>query len=79
MFSKSSKPINAPEIVHSDTADENEWARRVAAWSPEERAAKEKKFVRKIDLRLLPILVRISDSRSAQPLFLIIIRSSCTS
>jgi hypothetical protein len=30
----------------------------VAAWTPEERAEKEKKFLRKIDTRLLPILVR---------------------
>jgi hypothetical protein len=30
----------------------------VRAWSPEERAEKEKKFLRRIDLRLLPILVR---------------------
>lgn len=29
----------------------------VAGWSPEERAEREKKFLRKIDFRLLPILV----------------------
>lgn len=29
----------------------------VAAWTPEERIEKEKKFLRKIDTRLLPILV----------------------
>ncbi|ETS74505.1 hypothetical protein PFICI_14371 [Pestalotiopsis fici W106-1] len=29
----------------------------VASWSPEERAAREKKLIRKIDLRLLPILI----------------------
>lgn len=29
----------------------------VASWSPEERAAREKVLKRKIDLRLLPILV----------------------
>ncbi|CAG9950673.1 unnamed protein product [Clonostachys rosea f. rosea IK726] len=29
----------------------------VAAWTPEERAEKEKKFLRKIDTRLLPILI----------------------
>lgn len=29
----------------------------VASWSPEERAAREKMLKRKIDLRLLPILV----------------------
>jgi hypothetical protein len=29
----------------------------VAAWTPEERAIREKKLLRKIDLRLLPILV----------------------
>lgn len=35
-----------------------DYAAIVAAWSPEERAAREKKFLRKIDFRLLPILVR---------------------
>jgi hypothetical protein len=30
----------------------------VAAWTPEERVEKEKKFLKKIDRRLLPILVR---------------------
>ncbi|KAI0015300.1 major facilitator superfamily transporter [Xylariomycetidae sp. FL0641] len=34
-----------------------DWAFIVASWSPEERAAREKKFVRKIDFRLLPILI----------------------
>jgi hypothetical protein len=37
--------------------DQSDLSHRVAAWSPEERAAREKKFVRRIDLRLLPILV----------------------
>lgn len=34
--------------------------RVVAAWSSEERADREKKFVRRIDRRLLPILVLFS-------------------
>lgn len=34
-----------------------DYAAIVASWSPEERREKEKKFLRKIDLRLLPILV----------------------
>lgn len=29
----------------------------VSAWSPDERARREKKFLRKVDFRLLPILV----------------------
>lgn len=37
--------------------DIKEWTRRVAAWSPEERRDNEKKFLRKIDLHLMPILV----------------------
>jgi hypothetical protein len=41
-------------------SNRQEWNARVAAWSPEERAEKEKKFVRRIDIRLLPILVRKS-------------------
>ena len=35
----------------------SDWPRLIASWSPEERQEKEKKFVRKIDLRLLPILI----------------------
>lgn len=31
----------------------------VASWSPEERKEREKKFLRKIDARLIPILVCI--------------------
>ncbi|KAM5345247.1 hypothetical protein ACJ41O_011109 [Fusarium nematophilum] len=34
-----------------------DYAAIVAAWSPEERAIREKKFLRKIDYRLLPILI----------------------
>ena len=34
-----------------------EWAHKIAAWSLEERAAKEKKLVRHIDRRLLPVRV----------------------
>jgi len=36
-------------------ADQQAWIQRVTAWSPEERAEKEKKLMRKIDLRLMPI------------------------
>lgn len=38
-----------------------EWALTIAAWSPEERAQKEKALVRHIDRRLLPMLVRIQE------------------
>lgn len=34
-----------------------DYAAIVTAWSSEERAEREKKFLRKIDYRLLPILV----------------------
>lgn len=37
-----------------------DYAAIVAAWSPEERDAREKRFLRKIDYRLLPILVSIT-------------------
>lgn len=37
-------------------SEEVEWSARIAAWSPEERRKAEKKLVRRIDLRLLPIL-----------------------
>ncbi|KAK1657107.1 major facilitator superfamily domain-containing protein [Colletotrichum godetiae] len=40
---------NAPMVV--------DYAAIVAAWSPEERAERERKLVRKIDWRLLPILI----------------------
>ncbi|RMY23738.1 hypothetical protein D0867_01849 [Hortaea werneckii] len=36
--------------------EESEWSAKIAAWSPEERRQQEKKLVRKIDVRLLPIL-----------------------
>lgn len=45
-----------------------ECAAIVALWSPEERAAREKKFVRKIDYRLLPILVNDIPVDSSQTL-----------
>lgn len=44
------------EAEMKDLASE-QWQRKVASWTLEERAAKEKKFLRKIDLHLLPILV----------------------
>ncbi|KAF7560949.1 hypothetical protein G7046_g3207 [Stylonectria norvegica] len=43
-----------PAGVEGVTID---YAAIVAAWSPEERAEREKKFLRKIDFRLLPILI----------------------
>ncbi|KAI7544281.1 hypothetical protein KC331_g6905, partial [Hortaea werneckii] len=36
--------------------DESGWSAKIAAWSPEERRQQGKKLVRKIDVRLLPIL-----------------------
>lgn len=33
------------------------WKQLVESWCPEERATKEKRFVRRIDFHLLPILV----------------------
>lgn len=36
----------------------------VSAWPPEERARREKKFLRKVDFRLLPILVSPAERRS---------------
>ncbi|CAM1503127.1 Fc.00g079030.m01.CDS01 [Cosmosporella sp. VM-42] len=43
-----------PALVEGVAID---YAGIIAAWSPEERAAREKKFLRKIDFRLLPILI----------------------
>lgn len=37
--------------------NQQEWVERISAWSPEERAEKEKRFVRRIDKHLLPILI----------------------
>ncbi|KAH7002144.1 major facilitator superfamily domain-containing protein [Ilyonectria destructans] len=45
---------NQPAGTEAATVD---YAAIVAAWSPEERIAREKKFLRKIDFRLLPILI----------------------
>ncbi|RMY15276.1 hypothetical protein D0868_00990 [Hortaea werneckii] len=36
--------------------EESEWSAKIAAWPPEERRQQGKKLVRKIDVRLLPIL-----------------------
>lgn len=41
----------------------------VASWPPEERAARETKLLRKIDLRLLPILVRVPIVLSTSDLY----------
>jgi hypothetical protein len=54
--------LDINEQVTAASHDQGDWGRRVAAWSPEERAAREKKFVRRIDLRLLPILVSTFNS-----------------
>lgn len=42
--------------VDAPIGEESEWSAKIAAWSPEERRQQEKKLVRKIDARLLPIL-----------------------
>lgn len=42
---------------HAARAADIDYAAIVNSWTPEERAEKEKKFLRKIDARLLPILV----------------------
>lgn len=39
--------------------EQTECQRTIAAWSPDERARKEKAYVRHIDRRLLPMLVHI--------------------
>lgn len=53
-----SKKQNVLGPVDPETAAE--WARTIAAWSPEERKRKEKALVRHIDRRLLPMLVCIA-------------------
>jgi hypothetical protein len=50
------------QVEVSTPTDRQEWARIIGSWSPEERAAKEKKFLKKIDTHLLPILVSIEAS-----------------
>jgi hypothetical protein len=49
--------IMAPNRDATNLTTTLEYRAIVASWSPEERAAKEKTLKRKIDLRLLPILV----------------------
>lgn len=48
------KAIVSEVDAHATTTD---YAAIVAAWSPEERDTREKRFLKKIDYRLLPILV----------------------
>lgn len=48
-------PLKQQNKISAETAQQ--WKLLVDSWSPEERAAKEKRFVRRIDFRLLPILV----------------------
>ena len=43
--------------VERTPAGQHDWPSIIGGWSPEERREKERKFVRKIDLHLLPILV----------------------
>ncbi|KAK3067820.1 hypothetical protein LTS18_000928, partial [Coniosporium uncinatum] len=43
--------------VRLGSGEENQWQRIIATWSPEERQAREKKLLRKVDFRLLPILI----------------------
>jgi hypothetical protein len=60
-WGKKNTPAEALESTNNATFQADyakEWSERIAGWSPEERIAKEKAFVRKIDFRLLPILVR---------------------
>lgn len=46
-----------PAVVADSPVVDVDYVAIVAGWSPEERAEREKKFLRKIDFRLLPILV----------------------
>lgn len=41
----------------ADSMSTPNWPSIIASWTPEERREKERKFIRRIDLRLLPILV----------------------
>jgi hypothetical protein len=65
-----STKMTATEQVHHQLdmapTTNDQWRRKIASWSPEERAEKEKKFLRKIDLRLLPILVSVSQTTVEQ-------------
>lgn len=50
---------NLDDIVPAG-ANTQDYLALVNAWSPEERIEREKKLMRKIDFRLLPILVRLT-------------------
>lgn len=57
------KSQTAPEGESATTPVEAvDFASIVYSWTPEERAAREKAFVRKIDFRMIPILVSIDPS-----------------
>lgn len=49
--------IMAPPRDPTNVGTTSDYQAIVASWSPEERASREKVLKRKIDLRLLPILV----------------------
>lgn len=49
--------------VEQAGVDPIDYAAIVASWSPEERKGREKKFLRKIDARLIPILVSSKSKR----------------
>jgi hypothetical protein len=49
--------MGSAEQAGLQAPEEVAYASVVSSWTPEERAERERKFVRKIDVRLLPILV----------------------
>lgn len=57
LFSNFTIAIMAPPRDATNVGTTLDYQTIVASWSPEERAAREKTLKRKIDLRLLPILV----------------------
>jgi hypothetical protein len=50
--------MGSAEQAGLQAPEEVAYASVVNSWTPEERTERERKFVRKIDVRLLPILVR---------------------
>ena len=65
LFSPHIIMANLDDIVPAG-ASTQDYLALVNAWSPEERIEREKKLMRKIDFRLLPILVRPPPSPHAR-------------
>jgi hypothetical protein len=66
-FPEKQVPVHT-EMIVGETAAENHYYQQFAAATPEWRAAFEKTLMRKVDLRLVPLLIVSSPVSGAYPL-----------